>query len=141
MAKDIYSYHLKPAFEEIRKRHDFLVIEWTSLKGWGGDIATLNVKLASLLGTSAVFVTDGRGAIRNEIYRPKEEWELEILESAKVSDLAFKKENVEILGDIVHALPAAMRDVEALKRQFADANIPFAGAIPASSAAWCLQKP
>ncbi|KAL3684937.1 hypothetical protein R1sor_002959 [Riccia sorocarpa] len=118
------------AFEQIRKRHEFLVIEGTSLKGWGGDTATLNAKLSNLLGTSAIFFTDARGAIRNEIYRSKEEWEHEILESAKVSDLAFKREKVEVLADIVHTLPSEIRDVEALKKLFADANIPFAGAIP-----------
>ncbi|OAE33464.1 hypothetical protein AXG93_3822s1200 [Marchantia polymorpha subsp. ruderalis] len=118
------------AFEEIRKRHDFLVVEGTSLKGWGGDVVNLNATMASMLGTSAMFFTNARGAMQGEINRSKEEWEREILESAKVSNIAFKRQKVDVLGAIVHGMPAKFVDVDALKKQFEEIHIAFAGAIP-----------
>lgn len=46
------------AYEACRVKHDFVVVEGTSLRGGGDDTVTLNAKIAQTLGSSALLVTD-----------------------------------------------------------------------------------
>lgn len=117
------------AYDVLKKRHDFLVIEGTSLRGFGGDIDRLNAKIASMLGSAALFAVDARRAVQGD-KRNAEDYQREIIESAKMCDNVFKEEKVELLGTVVHGMPAGIRDHEAFVKLFEEIHVPFAGVIP-----------
>ncbi|CAM6087480.1 unnamed protein product [Calypogeia fissa] len=119
------------AYDALKRRHDFLVIEGTNLRGFGGDIVRLNARIASMLGSASLLVVDARGAMQGSgTKRNAEEYQQEVLESAKMSDIVFKEENVDVLGTVVHGMPAGIRNKEVLHDLFKEINVPFAGVIP-----------
>jgi len=130
------------AYEACKANHDFVVIEGTSLKGAGDDTITLNAKLAQTLGSSALLVTDAGiacGKPDKEKNWDDWQWEKQVVNNARLSDLIFRREHVDVVGAIVHRTPLSKMKDENLRKLFGEMNIPFAGALPEDPILSCVQ--
>ncbi|XP_024368440.1 uncharacterized protein [Physcomitrium patens] len=124
------------AYEACRVKHDFVVVEGTSLRGGGDDTVTLNAKIAQTLGSSALLVTDA-GIACGKMDKMKNwdgfDWEKRVVNNAKLSDLVFRREHVDVVGAIVHRTPQTERKDKLLRKVFEEMKIPFVGALPEDS--------
>lgn len=58
------------------------------------------------------------------------EWEKRVVNNARLSDLVFSREHVDVVGAIVHRTPQTQRKDKLLRQMFEELKIPYAGAIP-----------
>eukprot|EP00850_Spirogloea_muscicola_P006145 SM000029S10440 [mRNA] locus=s29:178187:183224:- [translate_table: standard] len=146
------------AYEAYRARHDFVVVEGTSLKD-GQNTTTLNAQIASMLGAPALLLVDAGvaagegltagGSLPPPIGSSREEevraawdeldWETDVTNSALMGKRALESEHVDVLGALVHRVPPSSRKGDELRRQLADAGVPLIGAIPEDATLQALQ--
>jgi hypothetical protein len=67
------------------------------------------------------------------------EWEKEVVNNVRLSDLVFKRENVDVVGVIVHRIPSCTRKDEMIRKLFSELNIPYVGAMPEDSVLQSVQ--
>lgn len=61
------------------------------------------------------------------------DWEKRVVNNAKLSDLVFRREHVDVVGAIVHRTPQTERKDKLLRKVFEEMKIPFVGALPEDS--------
>ena len=67
------------------------------------------------------------------------QWEKQVVNNARLSDLIFRREHVDVVGAIVHRTPLSKMKDENLRKLFGEMNIPFAGALPEDPILSCVQ--
>eukprot|EP00249_Psilotum_nudum_P018417 c26793_g1_i2 orf=214-1101(+) len=125
------------ACEAYKARHDFIVVEGASLKKTGDDASLLNARIASTLGLPVLMVTNARkaaGMAEKRIVRWEEfDWERDLIHSANMSSVVFRRNYVEVLGSIVHRLPPVKGAEDKIRKLLHELRIRFLGAIPEDS--------
>lgn len=58
------------------------------------------------------------------------DWEKRVVNNARLSDLVFNREHVDVVGAIVHRTPQTQRKDKLLRQMFEELKIPYAGALP-----------
>ncbi|KAJ7538170.1 hypothetical protein O6H91_11G037000 [Diphasiastrum complanatum] len=121
------------AYSSYKANHDLVVVEGTHLKGVGHDTLSLNAKVASTLGVPALLVTDAGLILRKGVGTFSNlnggDWKKDVVDNAKLSDVGFKHENVDIVGALVHGIPNT-DNYESLLELFKARKLSLMGAIP-----------
>lgn len=58
------------------------------------------------------------------------EWEKRVVNNARLSDLVFSREHVDVVGAVVHRTPECQRKDQLLRKLFEELKIRYAGALP-----------